>query len=126
MAPSKSAGAARSVVFDKRAISMAVRDFDPVQLDADFSAILDQAGITFTYQGVSVTGSWSASRDAFEDFEDQRRDESRFTVFFQTTSVSGPVRVAQTLSLAGTTFFISSVALDTSGSGCKIDVSKSI
>jgi hypothetical protein len=58
---------------------MAVRDFDPTQINSDFSAILEQAGIAFTYQGVAVTGIWSSSRDAFADFEDQRRNESKFT-----------------------------------------------
>ena len=53
----------------------AVRDFDPTQINSDFSAILEQAGISFTYQGNSITGVWSSSRDAFSEFEDQRRTE---------------------------------------------------
>jgi carbohydrate-selective porin OprB len=105
---------------------MAVRDFDPTQINSDFSAILEQAGIAFTYQGVSVTGIWSASRDAFADFEEQRRDESRFTVFLQTSSVSAAPRVTQTLSRAGVTYFIDRVTLDAEGTGCEIEVSKSI
>jgi hypothetical protein len=50
----------------------AVRDFDPTQINSDFAAILEQAGIAFTYQGNSITGVWSSSRDAFSEFEDQR------------------------------------------------------
>lgn len=105
---------------------MAVRDFDPTQLSADFGAILDQAGIAFTYQGASITGVWSASRDAFADFEDQRRDESKFTVFLLTTSVSATPQVTQTLSRAGVTYFIERVTIDAEGPGCEIEVCKAI
>ena len=104
----------------------AVRDFDPTQINSDFSAILAQAGISFTYQGASITGVWSASRDAFADFEDQRRDDSRFTVFFLTSSVSAVPQVTQTLSRSSITYFIERVTLDAEGAGCEIEVSKSI
>jgi hypothetical protein len=104
----------------------AVRDFDPAQIDSDFTAILAQAGISFTYQGVSVTGIWSSSRNAFSDFEDQRRQESQFTVFLLTSSVSAVPQVTQTLSLAGITYFIERVTLDAEGAGCEIEVAKVI
>ena len=90
----------------------AVRDFDPTQINSDFSAILEQAGISFTYQGNSVTGVWSSSRDAFSEFEDQRRADSKFTVFLLTSSVSATPQVTQTLSRAGITYFIERVTLD--------------
>jgi hypothetical protein len=105
---------------------MAVRDFDDTQLAADFGAILDQAGIAFTYQGASITGIWSASRDAFADFEDQRRQDSKFTVFLLTTSVSATPQVTQTLSRAGVTYFIERVTIDAEGPGCEIEVAKAI
>jgi hypothetical protein len=104
----------------------AVRDFDPTQINSDFSAILEQAGISFTYQGAAVTGVWSASRNAFADFEDQRRDDSRFTVFLLTTSVSAVPQVTQTLSRAGITYFIDRVMLDSEGAGCELEVQKAI
>ena len=104
----------------------AVRDFDPAQIDSDFTAILAQAGISFTYQGVSVTGIWSSSRNAFSDFEDQRRQESQFTVFLLTSSVSAVPQVTQTLSLPGITYFIERVTLDAEGAGCEIEVAKVI
>jgi hypothetical protein len=104
----------------------AVRDFDPTQINADFDAILSQAGIAFTYQGNSITGVWSASRDAFADFEDQRRDDSKFTVFLLTSSVSAVPKVTQTLSRAGITYFIERVTLDAEGAGCEIEVCKTI
>jgi len=104
----------------------AVRDFDPTQLNSDFSAILAQAGISFTYQSVAVTGIWSAASNAFADFEDQRRDDSRFTVFLLTTSVSAVPQVTQTLSLAGITYFIDRVMLDAEGAGCELEVQKAI
>ena len=104
----------------------AVRDFDPVQINSDFSAILAQAGIAFTYQGVGITGVWSSSSNAFADFEDQRRDESKFTVFLLTSSVSAVPQVTQTLSRAGITYYIERVTLDAEGAGCEIGVSKVI
>jgi hypothetical protein len=91
-----------------------------------WAAILAQAGISFTYQGAAVTGVWSASRNAFADFEDQRRDDSRFTVFLLTTSVSAVPQVTQTLSRAGITYFIDRVMLDAEGAGCELEVQKSI
>ena len=104
----------------------AVRDFDPAQINSDFSAILAQAGIAFTYQGNSITGVWSSSRNAFAEFEDQRRDDSRFTVFLLTTSVSAVPQVTQTLSRAGMTYFIDRVLLDAEGAGGELEGPKSI
>ena len=104
----------------------AVRDFDPTQLSADFTAILSQAGITFAYQGASITGVWSSSSNAFADFEDQRRDDSKFTIFLLTSSVSATPQVTQTLSRASITYFIERVTLDAEGAGCEISVAKAI
>jgi hypothetical protein len=104
----------------------AVRDFDPTQINADFSAILEQAGIAFTYQGNSITGIWSASNNEFSAFEDQRRDESKFTIFLLTSSVSAVPKVTQTVSRAGVTYFIDRVTLDAEGAGCEISVNKAI
>jgi hypothetical protein len=104
----------------------AVRDFDPTQINSDFSAILEQAGVTFTYQGVSVTGIWSTSRVAFSEFEDQRTTDSKFTIFLLTSSVSATPQVTQTLSRASITYFIERVTLDAEGAGCEIEVCKAI
>ena len=105
---------------------MAVRDFEPTQINSDFGAILEQAGIAFTYQGQSVTGVWSSSQNAFADFEDQRRNESKFTVFFLTSSVSAAPQVSQTLARSGVTYFIERVAFDAEGDGCEIEVARVI
>jgi hypothetical protein len=105
---------------------MAVRDFDPTQLSTDFTAILDQAGITFSYLGASVTGIWSSSRDAFADFENQRRDESKFTVFLTTNQVATRPAQTQTLVRAGVTYFVEQVRFDAEGTGVEIDVCKQI
>jgi hypothetical protein len=104
----------------------AVRDFDPTQINSDFSAILEQAGVAFTYQGVSVTGIWAAASNAFADFEDQRREDSKFTVFLLTSSVSATPKVTQTLSRAGVTYFVEQVTLDAEGAGCELGVAKVI
>jgi hypothetical protein len=105
---------------------MAVRDFDPTQLETDFSAILSQAGITFSYLGASVTGVWSSSRDAFADFENQRRDESKFTIFLTTSQVSTRPAQTQTLVRAGVTYFVEQVRFDAEGTGVEMDVCKVI
>jgi hypothetical protein len=104
----------------------AVRDFDPTQINSDFSAILEQAGISFTYQGAAVTGIWSAASNAFADFEDQRRDDSKFTIFLLTSSVSAAPKVTQTLSRAGITYYVERVTLDAEGAGCELGVAKVI
>ena len=105
---------------------MAVRDFDPTQLAADQGAILDQAGITFAYLGSTVTGVWSSSRTMFGDFEEQRRDDVRFTVFFTLSQVSGTPAPATTCARAGVTYFVEQVRFDAEGPGCEIDVAKVI
>lgn len=105
---------------------MAVRDFDETQLATDFAAILSQAGITFSYLGSSVTGVWSMSRNMFSDFEDQRRDEAKFTVFFTTSQVSVTPAQSQTCVRAGVTYFVEQVRFDAEGTGCEIDVCKVI
>ena len=105
---------------------MAVRDFDSTQLLTDFTAILEQAGITFSYLGASVTGIWSSSRDAFADFENQRRDESKFTVFLTTNQVVTRPAQTQTLVRAGVTYFVEQVRFDAEGTGVEMDVCKQI
>ncbi len=104
----------------------AVRDFDPVQLALDQGAILEQAGITFSYLGSTITGVWSSSRNLFDEFEDQRRDDVKCTVFFTTSSVTGTPAQSQTLVRAGTTYFVEQVRFDAEGAGCEIDVGKVI
>jgi hypothetical protein len=103
-----------------------VRDFDPVQLAIDQGAILDQAGVTFAYLGSTVTGVWSSSRTMFSDFEDQRRDDVRFTVFFTTSQVSGTPAQTTTCVRAGVTYFVEQVRFDVEGTGCEMDVIKAI
>jgi hypothetical protein len=105
---------------------MAVRDFDPTQLSTDYDAILDQAGITFSYLGASVTGVWSSSRDAFDDFENQRRTESKFTVFLTTSQVATTPAQTQTLVRAGVTYYVEQVRFDAEGTGVEMDVCKVI
>jgi hypothetical protein len=103
-----------------------VRDFDPAQLAYDYAGILEQAGITFSYLGSSVTGVWASSRNMFSEFEDQRRDDVKFTVFFTTSQVTGTPAVTQTLVRAGVTYFVEQVRFDAEGTGCEIDVAKVI
>jgi hypothetical protein len=103
-----------------------VRDFDPAQLAYDYAGILEQAGITFSYLGSSVTGVWGDSRTQFVEFEDQRRDDVRFTVFFTTSQVTGTPAVTQTLVRAGVTYFVEQVRFDAEGTGCEMDVVKII
>jgi hypothetical protein len=103
-----------------------VRDFDPVQLAYDYAGILEQAGVTFSYLGSTVTGVWAASRNMFADFEDQRRDDVRFTVFFTTSQVTGTPAQTQTCVRSGVTYFVEQVRFDAEGTGCEMDVCKVI
>lgn len=103
-----------------------VRDFDPTQLAADQAAMLEQAGITFSYLGSTITGVWSMGRNMFSEFEDQRRDDSKFTVFFTTSQVTGTPAQTQTCVRAGVTYFVEQVRFDAEGTGCEIDVCKVI
>lgn len=105
---------------------MAVRDFDPSQLATDFGAILDQAGITFAMGGSSITGVWAMSRDVFSPFEDQRRSDSKYTVFLLTSQLGSGPSLSQTLVRAGVTYFIEQIRLDAEGTGCELDVCKVI
>lgn len=105
---------------------MTVRDFAAAQLEADFSAIQDQAGITFAIFGVTVTGVWNNSRNLFQSFEDQRRDEGRYTVFFLASQVVTAPQLTQTVSRAGVTYFIKSIEFDAEGSGVQLEVAKAI
>ena len=103
-----------------------VRDFDPTQLAADQAAMLEQAGITFSYLGSTITGVWSMGRNMFSEFEDQRRDDVRFTVFFTTSQVTGTPAQTQTCVRAGVTYFVEQVRFDAEGTGCEMDVTKVI
>lgn len=103
-----------------------VRDFDPTQLATDFAGILDQAGVTFSYLGATVTGVWASSREMFSDFENQRRDEIKFTIFFTTSQVGTTPRQSQTLVRSGVTYFVEQVRFDAEGTGCEMDVCKVI
>jgi hypothetical protein len=105
---------------------MTVRDFDPALLEADFSAIQDQAGITFSIFGVSVTGIWNNSRNMFQSFEEQRRDEGRYTVFFLASQVVTAPQLTQTVTRAGVTYFIEALEFDAEGSGVQMEVKKAI
>lgn len=105
---------------------MAVRDFDSTQLSADFSAILSQAGITFSYYGTVVTGVWTSSRNLFEDWEEQKRNADKFTVFLTTSQLSRQLAPSQTLVRAGVTYFVERVSLDAEGPGVEIEVCKAI
>ena len=105
---------------------MAVRDFDDAQLAADYAAILSQAGVTFSYYGQTVTGVWAASRRLWADWEEQKRDDERFTVFLTTSQLNRTLAVSQTLSRGSTLYFIESIAADAEGGGVQIEVCKVI
>lgn len=105
---------------------MALRDFDPTQLETDFTAIQEQAGVTFSIGGSTVTGVWAASRDMFTDWEDQRRFEIKYTIFFLTSQMGSAPQISQTLIRNGVTYFVEQLSFDAEGSGCQMDVCKAI
>lgn len=104
----------------------AVRDFDSTQLQADYDGMMAQAGVTFSYLGSTVTGIWSSSRNAFDEFENQRRDESKFTIFLTTNQVGSTPAQTQTLVRSGVTYFVEQLRFDAEGTGVEIDVCKQI
>lgn len=105
---------------------MAVRDFDPTQLSRDFTGILDQAGITFTMSGTAITGVWAISRNMFDAFEDQRTEDAKYTIFLLTSQLATVPSLAQTLVRAGVTYYVEQLRFDAEGTGCEMDVCKSI
>lgn len=105
---------------------MATRDFDDTTIAADWTAILSQAGVTFLCQGSTVTGVWGASGQSFVEFEEQRRDEVRYTIFLTTGQLASVPAVASTLVRAGVTYFVSRVELDVEGTGLTLDVEKAM
>jgi hypothetical protein len=105
---------------------MAVRDFDPTQLATDFTGILDQAGITFAMGGSTITGVWAISRNMFDAFEDQRREDSKYTVFLLTSQLASVPTLTQTLVRSGVTYFVEQLRFDAEGTGCEMDVCKVI
>ena len=105
---------------------MAVRDFDPTQLESDFTGIQDQAGVTFSMGGSTVTGVWAISRNMFDAFEDQRRDEVKYTIFFLTSQMGSAPTLSQTLVRSGVTYFVEQLRFDAEASGCEMDVCKVI
>ena len=105
---------------------MAVRDFDPTQLESDFTGIQEQAGVTFSMGGSTVTGVWAISQNDFSAFEDQRREEIKYTVFFLTSQMGSPPTISQTLVRSGVTYFVEQLRFDAEASGCEMDVCKAI
>lgn len=105
---------------------MGVRDFDPTQLDYDMRGILDQAGVTFTMAGTVITGVWGISREGFDPFEDQRREGKRHTIFFLTSQLPSSPQISQTLVRSAVTFYVEQLRFDAEGTGCEMDVCKSI
>jgi hypothetical protein len=104
----------------------AVRDFDSTQLQADYDAILAQAGVTFTCQNTTVTGVWGSSSELLNPFEEQRRDEIRYTVFLTSSQLTTFPAIASTIVRNGVTFFINKIEYDAEGTGMNLDVIKSI
>lgn len=105
---------------------MALRDFPADQLQYDFSAICEQAGLTFSYLGSTVTGVWNGSSNDFSDFEDQRRGEVKYAVFFTLNQVTTTPQLLTTLVRAGVTYFVERISFDAEGVGCQIDVCKQV
>ena len=62
----------------------------------------------------------------FSEFEDQRRDESKFTIFLMTSQVGTTPAQTQTLVRNGVTYFVEQVRFDAEGTGCELDVCKAI
>lgn len=98
-------------------------DFATAQLLTDWDAILTQSGtLTATTGGVTFDGVWAQRADALADFEEQIRDEKRFTILTTFTQLATAPTTRQTLVRSGVTYFVEAVRTDAEAACIEFDV----
>jgi hypothetical protein len=103
-----------------------VSDFDATILESDWRGIAGTGGtgggLTFAFSGVTATGIWAARFSQLQDFEDQLRNERKFTIFTTFTElVTAPV-VRMTIARDGLTYVIEAIRNDAELIGVELDV----
>jgi hypothetical protein len=98
-------------------------DFGTEQLLSDWNDILPRAGsLTAVTGGVTFSGVWSQRLDALADYEEQYRNEKRFTVFTTFTELATPPSTRQTVVRSGVTYQVEAVRADAEAAGMEFDV----
>jgi hypothetical protein len=103
-----------------------VSDFDTSILESDWRGIAGTGGsgggLTFSFAGVTATGIWAARFSQLQDFEEQLRNERKFTIFTTFSElVSAPV-VRMTIARAGLTYCIEAIRNDAELVGVELDI----
>lgn len=98
-------------------------DFATADLLDDWDSILAVAGsVTATTGGVTFSGVWAQRADSLADFQEQLRNEKRFTIFTTFTELPTAPTMRQTLVRAGLTYAVEAVRTDAELVGMEFDV----
>jgi hypothetical protein len=102
---------------------MASSDFNATDLLTDWNNVLSVGGaVTFAAQATVASGIWAQRVSAFEDMEEQLRNERVYTVFLTTTQLPAVPTLRSTLVRSGITYSVQAVRQDAEGVGIEIDV----
>jgi hypothetical protein len=103
-----------------------VSDFDTTLLETDWSSIAGAGGsggpLTFAFGGATANGIWAARFSQLGDFEDQLRNERRFTIFTTFSELAVTPSVRMTLARLGANYFIEAVRNDAEEIGVELDI----
>jgi hypothetical protein len=103
-----------------------VSDFDTATLETDWRGIAGTGGtggpLAFTFAGATAAGIWAARFSQLQDFEEQLRDERKFTIFTTFSELAATPAVRMTLARSGLTYFIEAIRNDAENVGVELDV----
>lgn len=91
-------------------------DFDTATLETDWRGIVGTGGsggpLAFTFAGATASGIWAARFSQLNEFEEQLRDERRFTIATTFSELAATPAVRMTIAREGLTYFIEAVRND--------------
>jgi len=103
-----------------------VGDFDTTLLETDWQGIAGTGGsgggLAFQFAGVTATGIWAARFSQLESYEEQIRNERKFTIFTTFSELVTTPAVRMTIARAGVTYFIEAIRNDAELVGVELDV----
>jgi hypothetical protein len=103
-----------------------VSDFDTATLESDWRGIAGTNGtggpLPFLFSGATANGIWAARFSQLNEFEEQLRDERRFTIFTTFSELAVTPAVRMTLARSGITYFVEAVRNDAENIGVELDV----
>lgn len=101
-------------------------DFDTTLLESDWRGIAgvggSGGGLTFAFSNITATGIWAARFSQLESFEEQLRNERKFTIFTTFTELVTAPSVRMTLARGGLTYVIEAIRNDAELVGVELDV----